>query len=197
MSEEDIPIPRPQSSQEMQHCKDPEPEPRTESAPPRLTADDTQLQILQELQALKKKFDDLSLSKNSDNNLDNWKPADIDRYRLKASQTIKEMCDLSNHLVITEDEKFVACLPCTAHFTLPCPGRGWFKINSQEEDEANKQAFYNLRSHVQRHLESEKHKELILDATPKKKQARLDKTGMLVSAIAYENIYNGHSFRDF
>jgi hypothetical protein len=57
--------------------------------------------------------------------------------------------------------------------------------------------FHQLKYHIQRHLDSDKHKELSEVSSSLKKEGRLNKIGMLLSAIAYEIIFHGHSFRDY
>jgi hypothetical protein len=58
--------------------------------------------------------------------------------------------------------------------------------------------FSNLKIKVHRHLESSTHREMIkLESAPKKTEGKTHKVGMIVSAIAYEIIFEGHSFHEF
>ena len=202
---EDITIIRPHSSQEI---RDQEMvEPRAESAPPRLSADDVQIRILQEIEELNKKFDNISIKKQ-EQGLDENRPDDEGDeqnqiYRLKAARNVEELCNFSDHLEISEDKSYISCLPCTGSQTTT---GGHFKVNILEDGDSNDKeltrkkslVLSNLKMKVHRHLESSMHREMVkLESAPKKTEGKTHKVGMIVSAIAYEIIFEGHSFREF
>lgn len=117
--DEDPTIIRPHSSQEIRDQD--MVEPRAESAPPRLSADDVQIRILQEIEELNKKFDNISIKKQ-EQGLDKNRPDDEGDeqnqiYRLKAARNVEELCYFSDHLEISKDKSYILCLPCTGSQT--------------------------------------------------------------------------------
>lgn len=77
---------------------------------------------MQEIENLSKKVDQLKFDqKQSDSDGLDMNTDEVQKLRMKASRSVHEICNLNEHLELSDNKQYLACLPCTKALTAKCP----------------------------------------------------------------------------